>query len=215
MTTNDTATPAPIPASETPASPAAGDAPGDPRPLLMAAVALAGDTIADVRPDQFDAPTPCDDYDVRQLTRHLFGVVRRIAAAGRREDVVAVDPVPDDVPFDALAEAWAAEVAELEAAWTDPSVLGEMLTLPFATVPGAVAVVAYTSEVTVHTWDLATATGQRPDWDPAVIALSLEGSKRAIPAEPRGGPVPFGPVVAVPDDAPAIDRLVGWVGRTP
>ena len=33
----------------------------------------------------------------------------------------------------------------------------------------------------------------------------------AVPAEPRGGHVPFGPVVEVAPDAPAIDRLVGWM----
>jgi uncharacterized protein YbjT (DUF2867 family) len=38
----------------------------------------------------------------------------------------------------------------------------------------------------------------------------------ALPADRRGGPVPFGPVVTgVPDDAPGIDRLVAWYGRRP
>ncbi|GAA1511493.1 hypothetical protein [Nocardioides humi] len=36
-----------------------------------------------------------------------------------------------------------------------------------------------------------------------------------MPAEPRGGEIPFGPVVPVADDAPAYDRLVAWTGRDP
>jgi len=35
-----------------------------------------------------------------------------------------------------------------------------------------------------------------------------------LPAEPRDG-APFGPVQSVPDDAPAIEQLVAWCGRTP
>jgi hypothetical protein len=36
-----------------------------------------------------------------------------------------------------------------------------------------------------------------------------------IPAERRGGPVPFGQVVEIAADAPAYDRLAGWQGRKP
>ena len=39
--------------------------------------------------------------------------------------------------------------------------------------------------------------------------------KQFVPAEPRGGHIPFGPVVAVPTDAPAYDQLAGWMGRQP
>lgn len=67
----------------------------------------------------------------------------------------------------------------------------------------------------LHTWDLAKATGQSPAWDDDVLAAPLAAMQRAVPREPRGGQVPFGPVVDVPEDAPAIDRLVGWYGRKP
>lgn len=187
---------------------------GDPRPLLRQALRTAGEVIAGVGAQQLGDPTPCPDYDVRQLVRHMFGVIRRTAAVGRGEDAVAVAPV-QDVDDETFASAWADAVADAEAAWSDPAVLGEIRVLPFATVPGAVAAVLFTSELTVHTWDLATATGQAPEWDPAVVAASLESSKRGIPAEARGGPVPFGPVVEVAEDAPVIDQLIGWVGRRP
>jgi uncharacterized protein (TIGR03086 family) len=73
----------------------------------------------------------------------------------------------------------------------------------------------YTNELVLHIWDISKGTGQQPVWDPAVLAAPLANMKRAVPAEPRVAPVPFGPVVEVPDDAPAIDRLVGWYGRRP
>jgi hypothetical protein len=48
------------------------------------------------------------------------------------------------------------------------------------------------------------------------VLTALVGNMRhAIPAQPRGNPVPFGPVVEVPEDAPDIDKLAGWYGRKP
>jgi hypothetical protein len=87
---------------------------------------------------------------------------------------------------------------------------------------------SYFSELTVHTWDLATATGQQPDWDDTVVAAAL-GARPIIPAENRRAlfeqisnemgldevAVPFAEAVPIPDDAPAIDRLVAWNGRDP
>ncbi|MCX5205304.1 TIGR03086 family metal-binding protein [Streptomyces sp. NBC_00237] len=187
----------------------------DPRETLWKAVALAGQTLAAVRPDQFDAPTPCDDYTVGKLSRHLLAVLRRITLAGNGGDVMSVPPVVEDIADDGVAKVWEEAVREARAAWADPAILGRSLTLPFGTLPGAAALVVWSGEFTVHTWDLATATGQHPAWDPEVVALSAKAIQRGLPAEPRGGPVPFGPVVEVPADAPDIEKLVAWTGRKP
>jgi hypothetical protein len=37
--------------------------------------------------------------------------------------------------------------------------------------------------------------------------------RRAVPAEPRGAPVPFGPVVEVGADVGGIEKLAAWYGR--
>ena len=77
--------------------------------------------------------------------------------------------------------------------WSRPGLLERPTRLPFATLPGAAALAIYTAEVTVHTWDLAVATGQRPRWDDTVVAAALAASKRILPAEGCGPEVPFGP----------------------
>ncbi|WP_128637617.1 TIGR03086 family metal-binding protein [Streptomyces sp. C] len=106
----------------------------------------------------------------------------------------------------------APQVAEV---WADPGVLGRQLRLPMGVLPGAAAAAVYTHELTVHTWDLAKATGQDPDWDPALIERVIGVVRRALPAEPRGGRIPFADAVAVDPGARAIDRLVAWAGRRP
>ncbi|MEW2086631.1 TIGR03086 family metal-binding protein [Streptomyces sp. NPDC005283] len=191
-------------------------APGaDPRPDLAKAVAMAGRTLAAVRPDQFDGPTPCPEYTVRQLSNHLVAILRRVAEIGRGGDPLSIPAIADDVADGDWSKAWEAAAREVETVWSPPTILSRPLRLPFGTLPGAAAAVVYTTEFTLHTWDLATATEQRPSWDPAVLAVSLAAMRRAVPAEPRGGQVPFAAVVDIAADAPDIDRLVAWYGRQP
>ncbi|MFR9721797.1 TIGR03086 family metal-binding protein [Streptomyces sp. MS19] len=198
--------------SDTQATPSLAGA--DPRPGFFRAVALAGETIAAVRPDQYGAASPCPDFDAEQLARHLIAVLRRVAVSGGGGHPFTVDSFAD-VPAAEWTEAWQEATAEAEAVWFDPAILGRTCELGFVTLSGAAAIVVYTTEISLHTWDLARATGQEPAWDDAALAPSVAAMRHAVPAEPRGGPVPFGPVVEVPDDAPLIDRLAAWYGRRP
>ncbi|WP_369779447.1 TIGR03086 family metal-binding protein [Streptomyces sp. R33] len=187
----------------------------DPRLDLAAAVELAGRTLAAVRPDQYDAPTPCDEFDVRRLSSHLVAVVRRIAVIGRGEDPFSVPSFADELADGAWAAAWEPGARAVAEVWADPAVLGRQLRLPMGVLPGAAAAAVYTHELTVHTWDLARATGQHPEWDAALIERVIAVVRRALPAETRGGRIPFAEAVPVDAGAPAIDRLVAWAGRRP
>jgi uncharacterized protein (TIGR03086 family) len=71
-------------------------------------------------------------------------------------------------------------------------------------------------ELVVHGWDIARATGQPYDCDPAsleaVHGFVLQFSEPGLEAEREGL---FGPVVDVPADAPLLDRVIGLTGRDP
>jgi uncharacterized protein (TIGR03086 family) len=187
----------------------------DPRDALAGAIELAGEVIAAVRPADYATRTPCPAFTVRQMCNHMVSVLRRTAVLGAGGSFFSVPHFADDVVDGEWPTAWANTVRDVETVWSDPAILGREIRLPWTTVSGAAFAVMYANELTLHTWDVAKATGQRPDWDPVVLAVLLDTMEQAIPAEPRGEPVPFGPVVPVPDDAPAIDRLVGWYGRQP
>ena len=91
-----------------------------------------------------------------------------------------------------------------------------MVIVPWGTIPGAVALAVYSSELLVHAWDLATAIGVEPQWHQGDVETALGVVEVGIPAEPRNPEdMPFGAVVPTADDAPTIDRLVAWMGRTP
>ena len=198
----------------------------DPRPILDRAIATGGSVIAAVRPDQLTAPTPCSEMDVRAMLGHLVSVLDRIAALGQGEDPFAVPESP--APDDGWSDAWTASARRAADAWRDDAVLERPMALPWIQGNGADVLASYFSELTVHTWDLAVSTGQQPDWDDAVVTAAL-AARDFLPAENRLAlfeeissamgldevAMPFAEAVTIPDDAPAIDRLVAWNGRDP
>ena len=198
----------------------------DPRLILDRAIATGGSVIARVRPDQLTAPTPCSEMDVRAMLGHLVGVLDRVAALGQGEDPFTVTETR--VPDDGWSDAWATSARRAADAWRDDDVLEQPMALPWIEGSGAEVLASYFSELTVHTWDLATATRQQPNWDDTVVTAALAG-RDILPAENRRAlfeeisaamgldevAIPFAEAVPIPDDAPAIDRLVAWNGRDP
>jgi uncharacterized protein (TIGR03086 family) len=200
----------------------------DPRTAFAEAVALASAVMGRVSPNQLANATPCHGYDVKALMAHMVSVLRRVAALGRGDDPFGVSVVAS-VERGHL-RAWLDAARDVDDAWSDDAVLQRTMRLPWAEQSGAAMLVSYVNEVTVHTWDLATATGQRPAWDPRVVSLAFDGirfmpgdnrsamfdaMRAGMPPALRDFADPFADAVAVPEDAPLIDRLVAWNGRRP
>jgi uncharacterized protein (TIGR03086 family) len=203
----------------------------DPRPLLATVITLAGQTIAAVRPEQHANPTPCGSYNVHDLLGHLMGAVDRLAVVGRGVENPFAHPeefFPADGDWVAMWHTFAAEATE---AWLDDAALIRPTMLPWAAESGDLALRSYIAEFSVHTWDLATATGQTPEWDADVLAMSVDVMRQILPAvgrremfdairatmppEMQGEPDPYDAAIEVSDAAPLIDQLVAHVGRTP
>lgn len=202
----------------------------DPRPPFAAAVRTTGLLLADLRPEQLELSTPCPAFDVRALAGHLVTVLRRVVALGAGTDPLAmpnVTPVADD----AWHATWLALAREVQDTWADPAVLARPMVLPWAEAPGAGMLARYTGELTVHTWDLATALGVPADFDDATVEVALAAARRSMPAgdreaafaevvaklPPTVAPIepPFANPVELDGRAPAIEQLVAWYGRRP
>ncbi len=214
------ATPSTTPSTNTPgppdtAGPEASAGAPDPRPFFARALDQSGRLVSAVTAADLDRPTPCTEYTVRQLLGHLVAVERRVAHISRGGQPFDVTSLVTDVPDDAWKQAWTTAREELDAALSEDDVLDRTFAHPAGVFPGRQVIFAYVSEMTVHGWDLAMATGRRDSLDESLAGASLGPTTQFLPAEPRGGHIPFGPVVDVPPDAPAYDRLVGWVGRDP
>lgn len=181
-----------------------------PADQLPTALDVTGRLIASVTSTQWDAPTPCPDWTVRDLVGHLVtGNFQFASAVGGQSPYVVADSRPDD---DDLLPAWRDSASALVGAFGQPGALDRIVTVPFGTVPGIIALHLRITEVLVHGWDVARATGQAAAFpeDLAEQELAFSRGKLAdIPPDRR----PFAPPQPVRDDAPAIDRLAACLGR--
>lgn len=184
----------------------------DPRPLLATALDQTERLVGGTRSDQLAEPTPCTDFDVRTLLGHVLAVLRRAAHVGRGGDAFEVPQVITDV-HDWTA-AFGRARAAVDAVWDDDALLDTTFTVPWAaTTPGRDALTVWTQELAAHGWDLARATGRTSELDPALGDAALEIAQRYIPEQPRGGQIPFGPVMPVAAGADGYTRLAGYLGR--
>jgi len=181
--------------------------PADPSDQLTRALDAAGALVEGVRPDQWDAATHLPGWTVRDLVDHLVAGTRLVSA--RLLDRPEEDP-PDD-----LVTAYRQARDALLAAFAQPGVFERMVTVPAGTVPGAVALHLRLTELLVHGWDLARATGQPTVGLPADLAEQELAFSRVQLGRIPPDRSPFAPPEPVAEDAPAIDRLAALLGRAP
>jgi uncharacterized protein (TIGR03086 family) len=178
---------------------------------LDRALAATEQIVAGIGPGQWPDPTPCTELNVREVLNHLVSGNLLFAALARK------DPPPDrtaDHLGDDPLGAFQRTGRELREAFSSPGALEAVYTAPFGTGPGVVLVHVRIGELLAHGWDLARATGQPADFPADLAEQSLAGLRRQLSSRPEGPGAPFGPEVAVPGDASAIDRLAGFLGRT-
>ncbi|TMQ93681.1 TIGR03086 family protein [Actinomadura soli] len=164
---------------------------------------------------QLSHATPCTDYSVGDLIDHVDVVADGFTALALRKTSESADREPSAAN---LGPGWRNVLVQhlwaLGEAWDDPAVWqggtdgGGGVELA-NDVWGKIAL----TEVVVHGWDLARATGQPVDMPEEAVRHCLDHVAVFVP----NAPVPelWGPAVDVPADAPLIDRVVAITGRTP
>lgn len=181
----------------------------DPRPAYAAVSAWVQSLLAGVSEEQLSRPTPCDEFDVRALGRHMNAVGLRAVALAEVATVEGQPFLADEHD----ATTYGATRERAIAAW-DAAPLEREVTVPWGVVPGFAALGMYVNETLVHGWDLAVATGQTAEFpEPALPEGVLAVVKTVLPADFRGGDVPFGPVVEPREGAGPTERLANWNGH--
>ena len=153
---------------------------------------------------RWEAPSPCPEWDARGILEHVIGfhevlLLRPLGAKANRPK--------DDVPG-----RWAATqlvlFTVLDANWAHPVALPGGSTLDVAAL-----LPALTTEVLVHTWDLAKAIDLDVDLDQDLCEAALSGAQTNEAALRSSGM--FAGPVGLPADADAQSRLVALLGRDP
>jgi uncharacterized protein (TIGR03086 family) len=161
-------------------------------------------------PDGWDAPAPVEGWTARDVVRHLVEWFPAFLESGAGVALPAGPSVDDDP-----VAAWRSQADAVQALLDDPTTAGKVLTNPHlgeVPLPAAVSQF-YSTDVFMHTWDLARATGQPTDLDPELAAELLAGMEPIEEMLRASGQ--YGPRVEVADDADPVTRLAGFIGRDP
>ena len=182
--------------------------------LFGKAVGEFGRRIEAVRDDQWTAPTPDTEWDVRALVNHI--VVEGLWAPPLLEGMTIAD-VGDRFDGDQLGDdplaAWQrASAGAVEAVGQD-GVLDRIVHVSFGDIPGREYVSQLTCDHLIHGWDLARAVGADERLDPEVVDFAYDFLLPQVDGWESAGV--FGPRVDVPPDADRQSQLLALTGRQP
>ncbi|HUO49276.1 MAG TPA: TIGR03086 family metal-binding protein [Acidimicrobiales bacterium] len=187
----------------------------EPLDVLTAARADFRRRLSAVGPDQWDLPTPCADWDVRDLVAHLVRgnyMAELLLHGTSRDDTLAAmaEPVPDD-----LATAFDASADRQQAAFEEPGSLERTCHHPVGDIPGAQLLGFRIGDMALHAWDLARSIGADDSLDVDVVAAMWDAMAPMAPFIGETGFFGAGPSGAVPEDAPLQLRVLDLSGRRP
>jgi uncharacterized protein (TIGR03086 family) len=166
-----------------------------------------------VRADQWSGPTPCSEWNVRQVANHIIGENlwagellqgKRIEEVGSRLD--------GDLAGDDPAAAYRHSVAVASNVVTAPGAMTQTCHLSFGDYSGADYAAQLFMDTLIHGWDIAKATGQDTRLDPDLVAACLPVAQE-LTRQFRAAGV-FGEELPVAPDADPQTRLLALVGRT-
>lgn len=170
--------------------------------------------VHEVRDDQWENPTPCTDWNVRDLVNHLVGEHLWAPHLLSGETIADVgDRYTGDVLGDSPVAAWERAGGASRSAFHRKGALHGDVHATGGKIPATDYAWQMTSDLTVHGWDLAQGIGRRSRMrDELADAVHAHVEPQAAGWQQAGI---FDPPVPVPDDVVPQDRLVALLGRRP
>lgn len=153
--------------------------------------------------DQLDAPTPCDEWDVRTLLNHLLSALKYFAEAPHDQSAKLPQGTPPALLRDDAVKQYAQARETTLRVYREPGVLEKT---------GPSLGIAFVDQL-VHGWDLAQATGQDATMPEDLADAAFAMIDGRMPDDQRG--TFFKPAVPVAGDAPPQDKLLAAGGRQP
>jgi uncharacterized protein (TIGR03086 family) len=180
----------------------------------------AGDRMIEVldgvTDDQLSGPCPCTDYTVGDLVDHIDHFSRLFEALARHDPVglqgagAGPSPVHLDPDWRAIVTGRVQVLAE---AWDDPTAWQGENNMPGSELSNQTWGKITLTELVVHGWDIATATGQPFELPDVTLRACLDHVGAFLPNAPV--PALWGPPVEVDRGATLVDRIVATAGRVP
>jgi uncharacterized protein (TIGR03086 family) len=158
----------------------------------------------------WDAPSPVAEWATRDVVRHLVEWFPSFLASGAGISL----PHGPDPDVDPVA-AWQVHSDAVQALLEDPATAAKTLTnrhLGEVPLPEAIDRF-YTSDIFMHTWDLARGAGLDDRLDPETCAEMFAEMEPMADVLAASGQ--YGERVPVPESADAQTQLLGLIGRDP
>lgn len=169
---------------------------------------LFGDVVRLVGPHQWDAATPCAEWNVRQLTGHVVDVMHMTVDVLRGGQLHPLSGATESAdPLSAWEEAAAGVRGALEGADVDA-----VRETPMGARPVSFSLTFPAVDLYVHAWDVGTAIGRAVHLPEDAVSW-IDGFLRRMPPDRLRGPRAFGPERPAPADADPTTALMAFLGR--
>jgi uncharacterized protein (TIGR03086 family) len=171
-----------------------------------------GRRVAEIHPNQWHAPTPCTEWDVRDLVNHLVVELLWVPPLLAGATLVEVgDRFDGDQLGEDPLEAWEDVSAAATAAFAAPGSLEQTVHLSYGDRRAAGYGWELTADLLIHAWDLARAIGVDETLDPELVRTVHD--RMAPHADELVASGYFAAPVPVADDADLQTRLLAIYGR--
>ena len=186
------------------------------RDLLAAAHDQFTSTVDSVGDDDWDRATPCDGWRVRDLIAHLVsGEHMAVALLDGASKEVALRLIGSVRPDGDLRTELRSSFAASRAAFEAPGALDRTVPPPVSDVSGSQLRDFRVADATLHSWDLARATGANEVLDPVLVKAVWTQLEPLSPVIATIGLFGEGPSGTLGPDDDLQRRLLDLVGRRP
>ena len=168
--------------------------------------------VAGVGANQWEGPSPCEGWDVRELVNHIVSGnfwAGELARGKTIEDVG--DRLDGDILGDDPTAAYDESARAASEAFHAPGAMEAPCAVSYGPVPGEVYLGHRFIDVVVHGWDVAKGTGQDTTLDPELVQASRAAIEPDLEAFRGAGAL--GAPLAVADDADPQTRFLAQLGR--
>jgi uncharacterized protein (TIGR03086 family) len=165
-----------------------------------------------IQDDQWELPTPCSKWNVRDLVNHLVNEDKWVPPLMQGKTIAEVgDAFDGDLLGDDPVGAWDSASPEARAAIAEPGALERTVHVSFGDISGDFYARQLFSDHLIHAWDLARAIGDVEKLDAELVELCYADLKPI--EEGLKGSGLYGEKMEEPDGSDIQARLLAVVGR--
>jgi uncharacterized protein (TIGR03086 family) len=184
----------------------------DLRDLYVKASQIFRDAVHKIQKDQWSASTPCTDWDVRALVKHLVYESLWVPPMLEGKTIAEVgDTYEGDILGNDPVAAWDKADDRARASVTGLRSLESITHLSFGDVPADEYLTQVLFDLHIHGWDLRTAIADRAPMDEELTDHLYPWAEKTMELYRRGGVV--GPPPPIPDDASMQTKILAQAGR--